>query len=641
MRSVLNFFHQISGTKRFYFIIVFYLLASGFGIHNLPSPPLYQNQNALNSGWEYAWGSLEKDLESIEPTNLELKWKPYTIGQSFPGVERINFIWIRNKLPKLDFLNPALYISGVDQNFICFVEDKKIFSMGTIPITARKDFPGFFRYILIPLEKRHSEKTIYFYINSKWVNIGLSQSVLYGKESDLIFYRFLSNDAFLLFLAILCFFLSIVLRFIQISLNKKSLVHISGLYFFVSLVFIYQTSFSLVFWNYPVFYTLIGQFGITMTEYYLLQTGSRLVFGKERKFVKWFISLYYYFMIYIVAMAYFLPMEQIWHNFIGLPTWILVFLGGLVLVYSIWKGKHYKRKSTAVFLFGLTLLVCSTIPQILYELSLIPIYPNFYFHLGLLSFILSLGYISYIHLHKMYVLAQKSKQSLEKAIQDRTKELEEKQKKIIVLERKMASKETEESILADFHDEIGANILDLKALALQCKTDDKKIKWDELLDKVDQIAIGLKERIYTYEDKELMKENFVFGIKSFLFHRYELHNRRILIKDNEDVSLDSLSDDWKKDFISLVQEISSNDIKYGRNGATSLLSITQNKDSTNNLTIDFTASSNFLTSRREGVGKGSKTIRARVEHWNGKVVESLDSEKYAITIELPVQREAN
>ncbi len=641
MRKLLQSLHKFSGNKRFFVLIILYILATSFGVHNRPNPPLFQNLSSLDSGWEYAWGIQERDLDSLDPTKLDLRWKPYTIGQNFPDRQNQNYLWIRNKIPELDFPHPSLYFSGIDQNFLCYVESQKIYSMGTIPMVQRKDFMGFFRYILIPLEKRHSGKTIYFYLNSKWINIGLAHLVLYGKESDLIFYRFFSHDSILLFLALLCLILSIVLRFIQFSLKRNLLVHIAGIYFFSALVFLYQTQFTLVFWNYPVLITLLGQFGIVMTEYYLLQTGLRLVYGKERKLVKQFISFFYYFLIYVVIMAYLLPMEREFHYLISIPSWFLIFFGGSLLFYCILKGKHYKRKSTAVFFAGLLVLVFSTIPQILYELGFNSIYPNFYFHLGLFIFILSLGYISYIHLHKMYVLAQKSKQSLEKAIQDRTKELEEKQKKIIVLERKMASKETEESILADFHDEIGANILDLKALALQCKTDDRKVKWDELLDKVDQIAIGLKERIYTYEDKELMKENFVFGIKSFLFHRYELHNRRILIKEDDSLPLDFASEDWKKDFISLVQEISSNDIKYGRQGAASHLSITQNKDSTDNLTIDFTASSNFLTSTREGVGKGSKTIRARVEHWKGKVVESLDSEKYAITIELPVQREAD
>jgi|GEM_PF-4840193 len=624
--SLLNFY---SHWKKITFwrpilLTLLWAICTYFGLHGPALPSLIQQTYDYSEGWEYAWS------DSLDSNEQVSNWKPYQVGQDFPERNHREYIVLRNTIPKINYPQPSIFIFGLDQSTRCYLENKEIYRLGKWPIRNRNDFGGFFRYILIPLEPEYSGKKIYFRIQSQWVNIGFSHSVLIGKSSDLIFYQFFIHDAPLLGLSLISFFLCLLFLFISISLNKKIYFTYSSLYLFTSLILIYQSHLILVFSNYPILITLIGQISIPMILLLLIEISKRFIAKKDRKYLKQASSIYSLIIIYYIIMTYILSFDSNFQNFVAIPVWCSIIIFDLFIPFLFFRNAKKHTRSHYFFIFGILSLDLSNIPQILYELNFLNTNPNFYYHFGVLIFILSLAFSAYDAIVAMYKILEKSKLNLQALVKERTKKIEENQKLIIELEKKIIKKEAEDTIFADFHDNFGARLLDLKLMIK--KSQNPLNNAEQLVNQVEKIAKGLRNKIIQYEDEELMQKDFYMGLRSSLFHRYELHLRRIIVKlEIEETELPKPNEAQMLNLKAIFSEIASNDLKYGISDSISTFQfdylIKQDY-----FQVVFTAKTNYAKRTDLRNGKGKSTLLKRVIELGGKLQEDLSDEDYKLVL---------
>jgi len=316
--------------------------------------------------------------------------------------------------------------------------------------------------------------------------------------------------------------------------------------------------------------------------------------------------------------------------FLDIPLYTSILFSDILIPILIIRNIKNLQRSQLSFIIGLSALIVGNIPQALFELGLSKSYPLFYFHLGVFVFILAIAFSAYDSLLSMYKEMEASQKNLQKLVSDRTRDIEEKQERILKLERNIVKKQTEESMLVDFHDQIGARLLDLKNLLLNRKNEN--INKDEILRHVGLIASGLKERINTYENQELTKQDFFTGLRVSIFQRYYLSKRRAIININ--ISNSNSEIVFKDEVINLLHniftEIVNNDLKYGMADSISKFDLDFEKK-TGILNVVFKANTTY---QYQGEGFGKKSLRLRVQNCGGTLEESIKESEYFLKIQI-------
>ena len=458
----------------------------------------------------------------------------------------------------------------------------------------------------------------------------MNQTILIGRESDLVFSRIQTHDGILLSLGLISAFFSFLFLLATYSLKRGNFFPYFGLYFFTSLLMFCQSPLFGIFLHKPLFITHLVEFSIAMILLFVLQISRRFVRKKEEWILKYIVNFYSLIILYLILFLVSSSWERKYQIFYDFPLYGSILFCDLLIPILILRNSKKLQRSQFAFLVGILALDFGNIPQVLSELNLVSSYPQFYFHLGVLVFILSIAYSAYDTLLSLYKLMEASKKNLKGLVMERTRDLEDKQTQILELEKKIVKKKTEESILADFHDQIGGHILDLKAMLLNQKKNE--LEEFDLLRQVDLIALSLRERINLYEDKELMRQDFFTGLRAILFHRYGLYKRRVLLKINEsNASLDFFPDEtFMTQNLSIFSEVVNNDLKYGISDSISQFTINYESEK-RILTIHFDAKTSY---RAENPGHGKKSLRTRVLECKGTIDEKITGEDYTLFIEI-------
>ena len=113
------------------FITIFWFVLILTVVRNQELPGLFRDSHSFSDGWEYSW------FDGMRMDSPHLIWRPYKVGQDFPGHETGDFLLLRNTLPDLDFPNPAIYLTSIDQNFVCYVEGEEIYKFGYFPMESK------------------------------------------------------------------------------------------------------------------------------------------------------------------------------------------------------------------------------------------------------------------------------------------------------------------------------------------------------------------------------------------------------------------------------------------------------------------------------------------------------------------------
>lgn len=609
---------------RILIIILVFLFWLPFALYRGPSPSIANQVQSFDKNWEFAWDNQALKTEEILKEPSVLHWSPYTIGQDLEGKSDIDSAWFRVRLPDSLPIHPALSAYGIDHSYQMFIDGELRDSIGVLPM-EKGDFEGFFRLIRIPLKEIDAGKVIYLKVSSNWVNIGISINVFIGRESDLILYKFRIYDFIVLMMFAFTFLLGVFSTTFAMFLKEKQLFQLGCFQICLGIVCLMESHLTTVLWNYPLLNTILLHACIVISPYFLLGFFLEYLDKKERKILEFYQNIYFLYIIYSISYSAIFHIDKKFDYFVGKPGWFLLGCNFIILFYVFAKNKNYKKPDVILFLIGLGSLMLGMLPQLLWEFKIIRNYPRWYFHWSLIGFIISIAVILFRKVSFLYSILINAKKELEKQVEEQSRKMQMQQQSLIQMERSLAAKKERESILSDIHDELGQRVFDLKMLAKRIQTDlpENNPNSALLLESTESILKGLRSKVQSSDDIQLMNENFSLGIRTFLFHRYELHNRQIIL-DLQEEALDWIETNrfFQQQFIQMLREVTSNDLRYGSRERETEMHIRMNN---NKLFVDFVSMSTYINSLEKKLRKsrGSESLLMRVSKLHGKIKESI------------------
>lgn len=198
--------------------------------------------------------------------------------------------------------------------------------------------------------------------------------------------------------------------------------------------------------------------------------------------------------------------------------------------------------------------------------------------------------------------------------------------KVNELERKISAQTVRQDLFVDIHDNLGAKLLNLSIQLNQLEPDiDAKSK---IQDSVSDIMKSLRNHLLAFEDIALIEENFRTGFKNFLVRRYSVSGRKIELNSDPDFRLEKIPEKCYHHLFSILQELISNDLKYGKG----ITRWTVSQDSRCSV-FQMTADSVYETSAY-AKGRGHKTVQTRLTQINAEFAENLKDGKYSFEIKI-------
>ncbi|MCG9876048.1 MAG: hypothetical protein MH321_14825 [Leptospiraceae bacterium] len=619
-------------------IFTVFFLCLPFALNRKPSPSLANQVQSFEKGWEFAWEDTNLTVEEILHNPSTLKWSEYSIGRNIQDRGDLNCAWFRVKLPDVLPIHPAISTFGLDHSYQMYIDGKLRDSSGKIPM-QEGDFEGFFRLIRIPLQETDSGKTLYLRVYSNWVNLGFSINILLGRESDLLLYNFRVFEFIVLIMFALTFLLGVFSLAFAILLKEKQLLQLGGFQICLGLVCLMESHLTSALWNYPLLQTIILHACIVISPYFLMEFFLEFLEDSERRILDFYLKIYIIYIVYSIVYSAFFHIDKNFDVYVGKVGWFFMSLNFMILFYVFSKNENYKKPDVIVFLLGLASLMFGTLPQILWEFRITNYYPKWYFHWSLIGFIIALAVILFRRIYILYTIMVNAKKELEKQVEEQSRKMILQQKELIKLERNLAAKKERETILSDLHDDLGQRVFDLNILAERIREDlpPDHSKSEIFLQSTKSILTGLRTKVQASDDHHLLEENFSLGIRTFLFHRYELHNRQIIL-DFEETALESIAKNkiFQTQFMQIIKEITNNDLRYGSQNKETHLRISSKFSK---LYLELSSTSNFSINdpSEQRNSRGRESLQMRVSQLNGSIQESFIDGFYKLILEFEIQ----
>ncbi|MBI3395617.1 MAG: hypothetical protein HY042_07275 [Spirochaetia bacterium] len=192
----------------------------------------------------------------------------------------------------------------------------------------------------------------------------------------------------------------------------------------------------------------------------------------------------------------------------------------------------------------------------------------------------------------------------------------------------------QEKLRADLHDTLGAKLLDLKHLLKAAPTKQGPSEvWEEIRRTSDDANRILREELLHLEDLRLIRESFAPGLQLMLLRRYAALERscRFQADDSLSAPLPMARHTLQDTLYPIVQELASNDLKYGIGPAAWQLSRHDGM-----LEISLKTSSRY-TQRPADAGFGTATIKSRIARLGGEIHVIHQDEHFEVVLRVPLQ----
>ena len=228
-------------------------------------------------------------------------------------------------------------------------------------------------------------------------------------------------------------------------------------------------------------------------------------------------------------------------------------------------------------------------------------------------------------------LIQQLKKSKQKALEE--------QKARLAAENALQIKNERKQIYGDIHDHIGARLTDLlfQIDNLQNEVSGIPKEENDLRKDIQQIIHDLRNRIHTIDEENLLEKDFTGGMHLALVRRYSCAGRELFFEviSGEDEINEKIAICGKmirKELYTAIQEMITNDLKYGCGESRWEIGITEN----NSLLISLHSTAGTLTKPKiEKGGFGHLSIQNRLDRINGTIQENLSGEFYQMSIQMP------
>lgn len=149
------------------------------------------------------------------------------------------------------------------------------------------------------------------------------------------------------------------------------------------------------------------------------------------------------------------------------------------------------------------------------------------------------------------------------------RDLEREITKRIEIEKELAVRKAREAMVDDIHDHLGSAILDMKFKILEImnlipRSSNNSYRIQNSLFQIDD---ALRLNINSLSDFHYIREDFLSGIRSILFRRYEIFRRQTEVKFHEEYNISKFfnfnGNQSVNELYHYCMEICTNDLKYG------------------------------------------------------------------------------
>lgn len=305
----------------------------------------------------------------------------------------------------------------------------------------------------------------------------------------------------------------------------------------------------------------------------------------------------------------------------------------IYLMYRILKSKFRKNKSKLGFGAFLRIFLGNRIGIliiiILIMATAIGIETSIKFTFGVQTYLVLITALLYSIFMAFYIIQKIDNSVLQRVQLLSSLQLEKKQN---LIEREISIQKEREKNFLDIHDETSADLtfLNLRFKKLIQENELSQNIGKDILEILDRISMGIREKLNSYQDLSFMIENFGFGIKLLLLRKYEAIKKivEIDISSIEGYPFNFTPDRFDK-IAKIVREVANNDCKYGIGESKWKFEILNGT-----LEINLLSQSSYLAEKRN-TRIGFFNIQKIAEQNNFKIEESNQQDRYSIRIAIP------
>jgi len=622
------------------------------------TPVFSQGVLELKDGWEYNWDFSPTDKKATEPILQRPgseNWKPYKLQKPIPDRNGRNILWIRNRIPSLIWKRPAIYFPFIEFTYEAYAENKLLSRFGNMNDNGSCYTDTWIQHQIIPLPEFKVDY-IYMKICSPYPSIGISGIPKIGNAEYLYREHILSEIPLLAFgiFFLVCSIFSFY--FFTKRTSEKILLHFSLITLTLFVICVYHTSFRLEIWNDRKTWTDIILVSANLISIFMIKYIECLT-GSGWKYSIAMVRNGIYIFAIISGIFIFFDRDLKYHTLFAVSFFLLQIINILIVFFNFILRMKTKKNEIYIFVGSFAVMLVSIIFHFLYEVGRIS-YWFFYFPAGFVVFVIGLGWIAGERYSKVYDSLQDHTENLERKIAERSLEIEDAHKialaneiKIAGLEKENALIQERERIFTDMHDHMGYHLSDMRFQIRNLKTSNKQEEEckKNLSASLEKVIQGFRSRLNTIEDLKILKSDFMNGLRLMIFRRYENAGRKIKFTAGTDVVdyfLKSENENQKEILFAIIQEICTNDLKYGL-GASELRFILNDKL----LKINFSAGSKYRKDSRllegkensahrihdpVGSGMGTKNLISRVAELNGSLLTNIQDNIFSLEIQLPM-----
>lgn len=210
--------------------------------------------------------------------------------------------------------------------------------------------------------------------------------------------------------------------------------------------------------------------------------------------------------------------------------------------------------------------------------------------------------------------------------------LKEEYDKRVFLENELTRRRERDSIFADIHDNLGGKLLDLSIQLNSLQPDSilSAQNKDKIANTINSVLKGLRNHLLEFEDMNKIESNLADGLRFFLLRRYSYAERKINYTIGTGYREIRFPKEVYPHLLNIIAELVNNDLKYGFGVSRWTLNFENN-----NLLLHLRAQTGWKDENAV-LGNGNILIRKRIELLNGSFSESIDSDSYTASVELPV-----
>ncbi|WP_139214774.1 sensor histidine kinase [Pelosinus propionicus] len=147
----------------------------------------------IREGWHYRWGDSPKAADGqpewVKKFNEPEEWHNTRFPGQPPGWDGKSVLWLHGILPTTVYAKPILFLATVNHHIECWVDGRRIYQSGEIPVPEGTAYNPWFPMHLIELPNDAAGKNIYLRIHSNGPIIGLGAMPRIGDHTEIVAIR--------------------------------------------------------------------------------------------------------------------------------------------------------------------------------------------------------------------------------------------------------------------------------------------------------------------------------------------------------------------------------------------------------------------------------------------------------------------